>query len=214
MDLDKLKDSWKKQEVEQTSISKEDIYKMTHSKSSSIVKWIFIIGVAEFVFWILLNFIVSRLEMMEVYNELNLMKFLDIVYYINLFVVVAFLYYFYKNYSSISTIDTTKNLMNNIIKTRRTVKYYVNYNVLGSLLLMIIFNIKIINTPNGIETMLALDNTTLDSSNLLTAYVIGQAIGIVIMLLLLFGFYYLLYGRLLRKLKKNHKELDNIEHLS
>lgn len=214
MDLDKLKESWKSQEIESTPISKEDIYKMAHSKSSSIVKWIFIIGISEFAFWMILNAIVSKLQVMDVYKELNLIKLLDAVYYINIIVVVGFLFYFYKNYSSISTTDTTKNLMDNIIKTRRTVKYYVNYNVLGALLIMVIFNVKIINTPNGIETMLAIKGNAIDSSNILTVYVISQIITIVIMLLILFAFYYLLYGRLLKKLKRNHKELDSIEHLN
>jgi hypothetical protein len=214
MDLDKLKESWNKQEVESTPISKEDIHKMAHSKSSSIVKWIFIIGISEFAFWMILNAIVSKLSVMDAYKELNLMQFLDVVYYINIVVVVAFLYYFYRNYTAISTIDSTKNLMSNIIKTRRTVKYYVNYNVLGAVILMVIFNIKIINTPNGIETMLALEGVTLEESKLLTVYIVSQVISIVFVFLFLFGFYYLLYGRLLKKLNRNHKELDKLEHLN
>lgn len=214
MDLDKIKESWSKQEVENSPISKKEIYKMAHSKSSSVVKWIFLIGVIEFIFWISLNAIVSKMEVMHIYEDLNLVELLNIVYYINLIIVVVFLYYFYKNYSAISTIDNTKSLMNKILKTRKTVKYYVNYNVLGSLVLMLIFNIVIINTPNGIETMLSADQLNLDKSQLLSVYIISQAASLAIVILLLLAFYYLLYGRLLKKLKRNHKELDKIEHLN
>ena len=187
---------------------------MAHSKSSSVVKWIFLIGVIEFIFWISLNAIVSKMEVMHIYEDLNLVELLNIIYYINLVIVVVFLYYFYKNYSAISTIDNTKSLMNKILKTRKTVKYYVNYNVLGSLVLMLIFNIVIINTPNGIETMLSADQLNLDKSQLLSVYIISQAASLAIVILLLLAFYYLLYGRLLKKLKRNHKELDKIEHLN
>lgn len=214
MDLDKIKESWSKQEVENSPISKKEIYKMAHSKSSSVVKWIFLIGVIEFIFWISLNAIVSKMEVMHIYEDLNLVELLNIIYYINLVIVVVFLYYFYKNYSAISTIDNTKSLMNKILKTRKTVKYYVNYNVLGSLVLMLIFNIVIINTPNGIETMLSADQLNLDKSQLLSVYIISQAASLAIVILLLLAFYYLLYGRLLKKLKRNHKELDKIEHLN
>ena len=48
--LEKYKKAWDNQPEETNKVSKIDIYKMAHSKSSSIVKWIFIIGVLEFVF--------------------------------------------------------------------------------------------------------------------------------------------------------------------
>lgn len=214
MDLDKLKESWKNQPEDLNKVSKDDIHRMAHSKSSSIVKWIFIIGIAEFAFWVILNFIASRFNLMEAYEKLNLIDFLNTVYYINLVVVVGFLYYFYKNYTSISTVDSTKNLMSKIIKTRKTVKYYVNYNVIGAALIMIVFNIVIVNTPNGIETMLSLDGIELEESKLLSVYLISQAIAVAIMILFLFLFYYLLYGIMLKKLKRNHKELEKLEHLN
>ena len=214
MDLDTYKKAWDNQPEDSKKVSKVEIYKMTKSKSSSIVKWIFIIGLVEFAFWLTMNSLASKMEVMEVYEELNLMELLNAIYYINFVVIIAFLYYFYKNYSSISTIENTKSLMEKIIKTRKTVKYYVNYNVLGTVLLMILFNIKIVNTPNGIETMLALDSIDIDPEKIMATYLISQAIAIVLILLFLFLFYYLLYGILLKKLNKNHKELDKLEKLN
>jgi hypothetical protein len=40
-----------------------------------------------------------------------------------------FIYLFYKNYIRISTIASTKQLMKDILKTRKTVQYYVWYNL-------------------------------------------------------------------------------------
>ncbi len=51
MDLANYKKVWKNQPEEKNKISALEIYKMTQSKSNSIVKWIFIIGLLEFVFW-------------------------------------------------------------------------------------------------------------------------------------------------------------------
>ena len=42
MDLDAYKKTWENQPEETNTVSKIDIYKMAHSKSSSVVKWIFI----------------------------------------------------------------------------------------------------------------------------------------------------------------------------
>ena len=49
MDLSHYKKAWKNQPDENNKISQNEIYKMTQSKSTSIVKWIFIIGILEFV---------------------------------------------------------------------------------------------------------------------------------------------------------------------
>jgi len=51
MDLANYKKVWKDQPEERNKISSLDIYKMTQSRSTSIVKWIFMIGLVEFIFW-------------------------------------------------------------------------------------------------------------------------------------------------------------------
>ena len=51
-ELDILKKDWNKEKVDYPKLSYDDIYKMILKKSSSIVKWIFIISILEFAFWI------------------------------------------------------------------------------------------------------------------------------------------------------------------
>jgi hypothetical protein len=211
MDLAEYKKAWKNQPEEENKVSAIEIYKMTQSKSTSIVKWIFIIGLGEFAFWTILNFLFSGLSYVDMYEELDLLKYINFSYYIHFVVVVLFLVIFYRNYASVSSIDDTKTLMRKIIRVRKTVQYYVLYNILGSVVLMIIFNIIIINTPGAIESVFKHEEVTVDHSKMLTIYIISQVIALCIILLFQFLFYYLLYGILLKKLKRNYKELTKLE---
>lgn len=47
-ELDLLKKDWKKDKTNFQQVTENDIYKMIHTKSSSIVKWILIISIIEF----------------------------------------------------------------------------------------------------------------------------------------------------------------------
>ena len=153
MDLAEYKKAWDNQPEDDNKVSAIEIYKMTQSKSTSIVKWIFIIGLAEFALWTILNILVSGLSYIEMYEELNMMSYINFSYYLHFAVIILFLIIFYRNYTSVSTIDSTKTLMRKIIRVRKTVKFYVFYNILGTIILMIFFNYVIINTPGAIETI-------------------------------------------------------------
>ena len=54
-ELEILKKDWKKQESSFQQIGEKEIYGMLHKRSSSIVKWILIISVLEFLFLRLLD---------------------------------------------------------------------------------------------------------------------------------------------------------------
>ena len=68
--LDLLKKEWQSREQNLPKVSQNDIYKMILKKSSTIVKWIFIISIAELLFWIGLNFIIPKenIELLGVTN--------------------------------------------------------------------------------------------------------------------------------------------------
>jgi hypothetical protein len=214
MDLAQYKKAWKNQPEEKNKVSSLEIYKMTQSKSTSIAKWIFIIGIAEFVLWTVLNFLFSGLSYVELYEKLDLMKFINFTYYLHFPVVALFLIIFYRNYASVSSIDNTKTLMKKIIRVRRTVKFYVLYNILGTIILMIIFNIIIVNTPGALKAIYEHEGLAIPESEMLTVYVISQAVVIAVVLLFQFLFYYLLYGILLKRLRRNYKELTKLEEIN
>ena len=214
MDLANYKKVWKNQPEEKNKISALEIYKMTQSKSNSIVKWIFIIGLLEFVFWFAINYLGTKNGALEPYEKLNLINFIDNFNYFHYVVLVLFLILFYRNFSLISTVDDTKTLMKNILLVRKTVKWYVYYNLINVVVFSIILNILIFNTPDGINILSGIDNESFNQEHMMSVFIIAQIVVIAIMILILWLFYYLLYGILLKKLNKNYKELTKLNEIS
>ncbi len=209
-ELELLKKDWKKQEGNFKELSYNEIYKIIQKKSSSVVKWIFIICLAEFLFWGVVSLFIPD-SIYDIYKKLDLNFILNISYVLNYIIVFVFLYLFYKNYKAISVTDSTKMLMKNIIKTRKTVKYYVYINVFLAAIFSIILNysmvIKGFKTMNISETAQAnLNITSLDYTTLVISL-----ISFILTILLIWGYYKLIYGFLLRKLNKNYKELKSLE---
>tara|TARA_R110001599_G_scaffold33649_4_gene108553 strand:- start:2444 stop:3085 length:642 start_codon:yes stop_codon:yes gene_type:complete len=212
MDLEHYKKSWENQPKETNTVSNVDIYKMSHSKSSSIVKWIFIIGILELIFWTSLNFMVPQ-KYMEVYKDFKIMELLKATMFVHYVVILVFLVLFYRNYNSISITDSTKRLMNRILSVRRTVKYYVYYNLGTIIISNIVLMIILLGQPDHLIDALNPKGLNVDTNTTITIFIIATAAMVLIMFLIIWFFYKLTYGRLLKKLNKNYKELDNLEHL-
>jgi len=213
MDLANYKKVWKDQPEERNKISSLDIYKMTQSRSTSIVKWIFMIGLVEFIFWFSINYFATKSETFEPYAKLNLMTFLDYSNYLHYLIVLLFLLLFYRNFSSVSAIDDTKTLMKKILLVRKTVKWYVYYNLIGVVVFSIIINVLIFNTPNYLSILYDINPSSIDQGQMMTIIIITQIVMISLMLLVLWLFYYLLYGILLKKLNKNYLELTKLSEV-
>ena len=199
-ELDLLKKDWKKSEASFEQVSEKEIYAMIHKKSSSIVKWILIVSILEFV---VLNGI-GLLLPEDHSNEFN-DKF---DFYINILeifsygITIYFVFLFFKNYKSISVISSTKELAESILKTRKTVKYYIRYNISYIILIMLSFVAYTIYTDFITKN---------DFSSEMTIAIVGLLFLSVIIIALMWGFYQLIYGFLLKKLKRNYEELQKIE---
>lgn len=201
--LDNYKKAWDNQPEETKKVSKIDIYKMSHSRSSSIVKWIFIIGILEFVILNSSYFFIDIEKQNVVFEELGIS---NIVFYSQIVVYLAVFYFmvqFYLNYKRISVIDSTKNLMQKILKTRKTVRNYVILN-LGYLTFIIVVA-SIASIAN---------NELLNSTEKIIKFILMMIVITVVFLGILYGFYQLLYGILLRKLNRNYKELAKLDELN
>lgn len=209
-ELDLLKKDWNKQNADFPKLSYDDIYKIIHKKSSSIVKWILIICIAELVFWTGINFIVPE-RYYDVYEQFHLKNFLYVFQLLHYIILFTFIYFFYKNYKAISVKDTTKTLMKNIIKTRKTVNYYVYYNIAMYLIVSTIFNISMFSQPEIINEVFLTDETNIDKSSFITFLLIGQIIAVFVMCGLLWLYYRIIYGILLKRLNKNYAELATLE---
>ena len=197
--LEKYKKTWDNQPDETKQFSALEIYKLAHSKSSSIVKWIFIIGVLEFV---ILNSLYFVFDMEEVYTEYEKMGLKNFIFYSQIVAYVISFYFLvmlYLNYKRISTTDSTKTLMKKIIKTRKTVRNYVLFNLSYMALVMIAVTIASINT-----------NFNDLNNKQIILIIIATLIATLLILGVLWLFYQLLYGILLRKLNRNYKELAKV----
>jgi hypothetical protein len=205
-ELDLLKNDWQKNNSSFVPIQEVELYKMLHKKSSSIAKRIFVISVFEILFWTGISLFIHT----DAYStNIKIELFFEIFNYFNYGVIFIFIYLFYRNYLAISTLVSTNKLMNAILKTRKTVQYYVWYNLIIVFISMIIgFYIGFTNTT---KTLILKDDFTVNDTNLFVLIaIVVVCIGIVFALFWLF--YKLLYGVLLRKLLSNYKELEKIEY--
>jgi hypothetical protein len=209
-ELELLKKDWKKQDADYPKLTYDEIYKLIHKKSTSIVKWIFVICIAEFVFWALLNLFIPE-SYLEIYEKLNLKAFLVITQVLHYAVIVIFIYFFYRNYRSISVIESTSLLMKKIINTRRTVNYYVYYNLTLYAVLSIIVNIILFSNPELLMNTINPENISIDKEYFLRFLIITQIISFFVVCGLLWLYYRIIYGILLKKLTKNYKELETLE---
>lgn len=207
-ELDLLKKDWKKNSDSFQQISETEIYKMIHKKSSSIVKWILIISILEVSFWTFSNLFINTDDVLQKINHPEIVTALEFLTYFNYVVVLIFVFIFYKNYKTISTTVATKSLMSAILRTRKTVQYYVWYN-LGMIVVTAILSFFIAFVYNPDMAFLR-EKLAVDGKAMLVT------VGILILVILgFFGlfwcFYRLLYGTLLRRLYANYKELKKID---
>ena len=115
------------------------------------------------------------------------------------------------NYRNISVTDSAKVLMENILKTRRTVKQYVAVN-LG---LMVVSAFVVLGIQfNRDEEMISVIEKATANGELFKFYAVTIIITLLVLALLigiLLLFYYVIYGILLKRLNKNYKELKKLE---
>jgi len=210
-ELDILKKDWQKEDSRYPKLSYDDIYGMILKKSSSIVKWIFIISILEFVLWAGVSFALKDTDLnkkFESYNAENIMIPFMVLGYL---ILAYFFYKFFMNYRTISTTDNAKRLMENILKTRRTVKQYVAFN----LIYLVVSAFLVLSIEfNRDETMIATINKASANGELFKFYaltILATTFVLAIVIGLFLVFYYLIYGLLLKRLNINYKELKKLE---
>jgi len=214
-ELDVLKRAWQKDEHAFDQVSEVEIYKMLHKKSSSIVKWIFIISILEFLFGLLLSVVLSFTKSdeknIDMIKDWGLYDYYITITFLIYAVVFYFIYKFYLMYRKISVVDSTKLLAASIIRTRKVVKQYIAFNLTTFALIFIIvggFGFYHGYMHGAIDKGLV--QTQMPVSVMLIAMLI--IIIVTIVLTLVFWLIYkLIYGILLKRLHKNYEELKKID---
>jgi ABC-type phosphate/phosphonate transport system permease subunit len=207
-ELDLLKKDWKKKENSFSQLSEKEIYKMLHRKSSSIVKWILIISILEVLLWTFIGIVYSSDEYLKSIKHEELLVYFRILNWMNYAVVLVFIWQFYKNYVNISTTSSTKKLMSDILKTRKTVRYYVWYNLVMMVLGLIAGFILAFSYNPKVSS---LKEKMMHETKYMVITIVILALTTAIVLAFFWLFYRLLYGILLRKLLANYKELKKID---
>ncbi len=210
-ELDLLKKDWKKNEHSFPKITEQEIYAMLHRKSSSIVKWIFIISILEMIAWSLISFFSADENYLKTLESYHIKTLINTFTVINYIVIFSFIFLFYRNFKSINTTDSVKSLMKNILKTRKTVQYYIWYNLV---MIGIIFITMMVATCIYDERFNRMSGQFEgnDQGMLFWMMILGFTIvffGLFVGVIWLF--YRLVYGFLLRRLYKNYEELKKID---
>lgn len=197
--LDLLKQEWKKQNKNLPKYSQNELYSMLQKKSTSIVKWIFIISILEFLFWIGIEVLTYLNDFNEIIDQVNLTHFYRITLIINYVVIITFIALFFSRYKNINVADNSKKLMKSIIKTRNTVKAYVWFNVV-----IFIFSFVVSN-------YFTLQHMEIDIEGFIWGYILAVFVIMLVFVGLLLLFYRIIYGTLIRRLYKNYEQLKKLE---
>ncbi|WP_309609586.1 hypothetical protein [Flavobacterium sp.] len=213
-ELDLLKKDWNKPQ-NYPKISEQHIYGMLHKNSSSTVKWILIVSIFELSFGLIINFGMSftKYDM----DNTKYMKDFGIYSYYQIFmvfmyaVIVYFIARFYLMYRKVSTTDSTKLLMSSILKTRKTVQNYILFNLVT---IAVVFIAVFAYSLKKQIIKVTLENGGNIANIPDSVYIVSILVAIVVTAIVLIAvwlFYKLLYGFLLKKLKKNYEELKKID---
>ena len=209
-ELEFLKQNWKKQEENLPKLSYDEIYNMIWKKSSSIVKWIFVISIVELLLSTLLNIFMADTSYWEQMEEIHLKKATIYVYVISYLITFYFIFCFYRNYRRISTTDDAATLMHNILRTRKTVKIYIAYILTSTGLYSVVIAYFSIENHQLVQEVEDASKYTFDALDWMKFTIAGIII-LTIFLLTIWLFYRLIYGFFLRRLKRNYRELKRLE---
>lgn len=204
MELDSLKQVWKEQQT--ASFSRQEILKMLKKRSSSVAKWIFYISLGELFLGIILNFVIPNFNIEEQFPAI-VTDYLDIYLYVNYFFIAIFIILFFKNYKKIAAKSSISDLLQAIIRTRKTVNVYILYNLIFFGFSTLLTSYWVLEDklpyiiPKGIE----------NGTGYLAGVIVGVLIGLILALGTMYLFYRLLYGFLLRRLKRNYKEIQQLQ---
>lgn len=215
-DLDDFKKTW--QEPVLPKYNTSDIESMLNKSSRNYVKYILWISIAEFLIILAANLYYIFLgedttDLMSVlgkigignsdYFENTLIQLYFILKMISLALTGGFVYLFYQNYRRISIESNLKKLILQIIKFKKTVQLFIIANIA----LVILFTLIL-----GIFTFTVLVQQNIEISNpTLIGFITGLLLTMGLSVIIIWLYYRVVYGFILRRLGKNLQQLQNIE---
>ncbi|GEN72395.1 beta-carotene 15,15'-monooxygenase [Chryseobacterium lathyri] len=216
-DLDSFKKTWQEQPV-QPKYDSNEILQMLNKKSRNYVKYIFWISVAEFLFFSVLGLFYFFQDeesdsFRKILEKLGAQKAPEIetnfdhaylaIKILSLLITAYFVLKFYQNYRKIRIEENLKGLIIRIIKFKKTVNAFILISIALLVAFTFVFTAFIFYVLNS-------QNVRPDNANLIIV-IIGIIVSTVLCVLLIWLYYRLVYGIIIRKLDKNLKQLKDIE---
>lgn len=216
-DLDNFKKTWQEQEV-QPKYNSTEIEAMLNKSSRNYVKYILWISIAEFLVILCMNIyytflgddsnsFIKILGRLGVQNSDSLQTSFGQLYFIlkiiSLIMTAFFVVCFYQNYRRINIESNLKKLILQIIRFKKT----VNLFILANIFLLIIFTVVLTVFTFSV---LSEQNIHLNHPTLI-GFLVGLVVMTVISVLLIWVYYRVVYGIILKRLGKNLGELQKID---
>ena len=216
-DLDNYKKTWQEQD-KQSKYSNADILKILNQKSRNYVKYILWISIAEFLLFggIIIFYMIyddgsdniiklmSRLGIVE--NQTIKADMAHLNFFIKLLSLVitgVFVVVFYKNYKKINLEANIKQFILQILQFKNTVKLFISTNII----LLVVFNMLIagfiFNNVQKQEIHLQSHDWWVAILTILATTLFSLA--------LIYIYYKIFYGIILKKLSKNLRQLQKME---
>lgn len=210
-ELDLLKKDWNKVAHTFQQYTEVDLYKMIHKRSSSIVKWILIVSILELLLWVIASIYMKNSGLLDEFKSYDYYHFLTVSEIISYSIIVFFIYQFYTNYKKINTSNSVNELINSILKTRKSVQNYVKvvigFSFISSIIVLLIqFNFD--------KNVMELTEQVSQSGKEYLIYIVTFLIVmffLAAMLGVLWVFYRIIYGFFLKNLYKNYEELKKLD---
>ena len=216
-DLDQYKKSWQEQNVS-PKYNILEIEAMLNKSSRNYVKYILWICCAEFLVILGMNIyyifagddsqnFINILEKIGVQNSMEVQANFAHLYFIlkilSLLLTAFFVVKFYLNYKKIKVESNLKKLILQIINFKKT----VNLFIIANIFLMVFYTIVLVVFSNWV---LSEQNISVPKSTLIGFY-IGFALLMGISVALIWIYYRIVYGIILKKLTENLSELKKID---
>ncbi len=216
-DIDNFKKTWQQQNVKPKYDSSE-ILQMLNRKSRNYVKYILWISIAEFLLILGVSFyyfykgdegnsFVHILEKMNIKVTPEILHTLDVFYLVmkifSIAITLFFVLRFYMNYKRINVEANLKKFILQIIEFKKTVNLFILINILflvGTTLILTFFMFR----------TLSLQNVEMGHSAMI-GFVVGIIVSLLISVSLIWLYYRLIYGIIMRRLGKNLSQLKEIE---
>lgn len=216
-DLDNFKKTWQEQDV-QPKYNSTEIEAMLNKSSRNYVKYILWISIAEFFVIFCMNIYYSFLgddtnSFLSILGKLGVKSTSSLeagfthLYFglktISLILTAFFVVRFFLNYRRINIESNLKKLILQIIKFKKT----VNLFILANIFLLILFTVVL-----TVFTFSVLSQQNIHLNNpTLIGFLVGTILMTAISVVLIWIYYRIVYGIILKRLGKNLAELQKID---